>query len=182
MTIDATSIVNGHQVDGDGFIVTPEQPQETVVSQEQIAVNSSEPPKKRRGRPPNSSKLGGPESVSSSSASAKAKAKAKTSFSASDYETMGKQIVGMHEMAAMVTGLPMLRVTLEEGTAVAKALADVGEQYGLAIDGKTGATINLVLTLGMVYGPRLLHIKQARNQAAQQQAANTFENGQPAVS
>lgn len=90
-----------------------------------------------------------------------------------DAATMGTQIVGIHQLAVMFTGIGELLITPEEGRNLADAVVGVCSEYDLNIDGKTGAAIQLFAALAVVYTPRIMQIryrvameKQANEQVA----------------
>jgi len=112
----------------------------------------SEPPKRRRGRPPG--------------AKAKPKPK-KTIYGGDEIGIMGRQLVGVHQIVAMVTGIPEIQIQEQEGALLAQSIANVANEYGLEIDGKTGASVQLFMTVAMIYGPRFLQFR-ARAKSAQQ--------------
>lgn len=87
-----------------------------------------------------------------------------------DAAAMAKQLVGVHTLMAMVTGLPELQISEPEAENLAAAVTNVCEEYGLSISGKTGAAIQLAAACAMIYGPRALMIN-ARIQQAKAQAA-----------
>jgi hypothetical protein len=116
---------------------------------------STVPPGKRgRGRPPGSKSGGGP---------------TKRNAGKSDAAALARQIVGGHVLASMFTGIPELIVNEQEARMLADALIAVAEEYGFALGGKTGATLQLLSALGMVYGTRVFAIA-ARIQKQQQEA------------
>lgn len=141
------------------------EPLETVVSEE---------PKKRRGRPRKTPEIPTEEVGGAAPASRPRKtAKAKSV----DTESLGKQIAGVHQIAAMMTGLPELAITPEEGAHLAKAITAVCDEYGLNFDGKTGAAIQLFAAAGMVYGPRAFAIvARMRQQKAKAEQLETGAN------
>ena len=167
------------ELDKDGFLptdgpVTDNSPQQPA-AQEQPGF---EAPKKRRGRPPKNPDVQSesiPKGSATGAGTAKKKAASKT-YTASDRVVMGKQLAGMHQMVAMMTGLPELAMSEEEGTMLADAIVNVAEQYDLAIDGKTGAALQLAMTAAMIYGPRALAIR-ARAQMAKQAAEQNVVAG-----
>jgi hypothetical protein len=74
-------------------------------------------------------------------------------------------------MFAMITGDPVMQLSDTEAIMLADSLAAVGREYDLAIDGKTGALVQLVGTAAFVYVPRIVHlkVKQKANRKAQGQ-------------
>lgn len=135
--------------------------------------NTGVPPVKKRGRPPGSGKKT-PESIEAGGApvggATKPGKRPKQSFDRETIGLMGKQLVGLHLVAAMSTGLPEMQLNDAEGLALAQGIIGVCEQYDLSLDGKTGAALQLAMTAGMIYGPRLLAV---RKRAAAEQAART---------
>lgn len=141
------------------------------------SAESIEAPKKRgRGRPPKTPDIL-VEEVTEGSEAPKPKrtytprktAKGKTA----DIADLGKQLVGIHAMAAMVTGFNELQLGDDEGEALAKGILDICEQYNLSIDGKTGASLQLLAAAAMIYGPRALMIRHRLLQAKAAQSEMT---------
>lgn len=135
-----------------------------------------EPPKKKRGRPVGSGKKT-PENIEAGAAgptAAKAPGKrAKVSYDKETIALMGKQLVGLHLLAAMGTGIHEMQISEPEGYALAQGVVNVCEQYNLSIDGKTGAALQLAMTAGMIYGPRLLAVRKRANDEAKARGLST---------
>lgn len=83
-----------------------------------------------------------------------------------DAGLMAKQLQGLHLVAARATGLQELEISEAEAAMLAESVAAISREYGLSLDGKTGATIQLVAACAMIYLPRLAHITARRKQAA----------------
>lgn len=149
------------------------------VSVEKDAIAENTPPKKRRGRPPGSGKKTAEEIEAGKEGVNKTEkpAKRKSSTNAEQRSIMARQLVGIHKLAAMATGLPELLITDDEGTLLAHAVANVCDEYGLSVDGKTGATLQLLGTAAMIYGPRALHVMQRAQAEKKSREQNA---GQPA--
>lgn len=94
----------------------------------------------------------------------------------SDPKELGKQIVGVHLMISMMTGLKEIQLSDVEGEQLAGAVIGVAEQYNLAIDGKTGAAIQLLAACAMVYAPRALMIRHRMRQESMQAAPAELDN------
>lgn len=94
----------------------------------------------------------------------------------SDPGVLAKSLMGIHTVVAMVTGIPEAQLKEEEAQALAEGVCAVCEEYGLAIDGKTGATMQLVGALGMIYGPRIFFYKMRIAQTQAQANANGQSN------
>lgn len=130
--------------------------EETIIENPDIA----QPVKRGRGRPckTDAEKAAGKDSPK--------KSKARV---AQDTEELGSQLVGLHKLAALMTGLPELEISSIEGQMLAGGINAVCQEYGLSLGGKTGAAIQLIGALGIVYMPRLVVI-QKRMQAEHQKA------------
>lgn len=171
-----------------GFLKTDATAQEPG-SQSAPEQQFEAPQKRKRGRPSNAEKMAAAgihigSAANSSTAKPRAAKAPKANYTQVDYAAMGKQLVGLHMVVAMATGIPEIQIREEEGMGLAVAIGNVAEQYDLAIDGKTGAMLQLVMTAAMIYGPRALMLKAKAKQAQQQTGAATFEatNGQSAAS
>lgn len=84
-----------------------------------------------------------------------------------DKEALAKQLVSMHEMVARLTGIGLIQIQLQEGMSLAEALESVSREYDLALDGKSGAIIQLIFAAGCVYGPRVMLYQAMKKRAAQ---------------
>ena len=83
----------------------------------------------------------------------------KKGMSVEDQSNLSRQIIGLHQIAAMATGIPELQVGEKEAELLASALANVSAEYGLSLSGKTGATLQLLGVAAMIYLPRLSALK-----------------------
>lgn len=126
---------------------------------------------KRRGRPPkNPPKDGDPSPVDPNAEAPKKRGrpsgkKHKVNLSGDDISLIGKQVTGLHKLAAIATGIPELELSDQEGATLGQAIANVAQEYDLALDGKTGALLQLAAACGMIYVPRFLHLKKRVAQA-----------------
>jgi len=93
---------------------------------------------------------------------------------------LAKQLVGIHQLAAMFTGMGELQLQQEEAQGLADAVVNVCAEYDLNIDGKTGAAVQLFAACAMIYAPRVLQIKfrLAQERAAYEQANPQQPSGQ----
>jgi hypothetical protein len=86
-----------------------------------------------------------------------------------DIPTLAKQLKGVHQMGAMMLGLPMLVLSDPEAVMLAEGFAAVAREYDLSISGKTGATLQLLAAAAVVYVPRMIavdvYIKQKKASA-----------------
>jgi hypothetical protein len=85
-----------------------------------------------------------------------------------DIEQLAKQLKGIHELASnllpikMPDGKMLLALSDTEATQLANAISGVAKEYDLALDGKTGAAIQLFAAVAMIYGPRVYVIQKIR--------------------
>jgi hypothetical protein len=92
-----------------------------------------------------------------------------------DVDALTKQLKGIHALAAnllpirMPDGKLLLELSDTEATQLANAITGVAKEYDLALDGKTGAAIQLLAAAAMIYGPRVYVIQKMRVQMKQQQ-------------
>jgi hypothetical protein len=138
------------------------------------AVEISAP--KKRGRPPKNPPADGnakPVTDDGKGTTSKpGRRKGKVSFTGEDIKTLGKQIVGLHKLAYLATGIPELEISEQEGDLLGGALATVAQEYDLELSGKTGAMLQLVAACGMIYVPRFIALqKRVAIAKAQQKAA-----------
>lgn len=132
------------------------------------------PPKKRRGRPPKNPESVAEEKIGSDAGPGKAKpGPKKRKFGGESVDLLAKQLAGIHNMAAMIMGEPVMILSETESVMLATALVGIAEEYGVMLTGKMAATLQLLGVAGMVYVPRFIDIqrKHARN------PPNTVENG-----
>lgn len=128
-------------------------------------------PPKKRGRPSNAdlaSRLGKSPDTPKSVDDAKPMpgkrgpkpGRRKKGMSDEDKGTLAKQVMGLHQIASMATGVPELAISEPEAALLASAIANVSVEYGLSMSGKTGALLQLLGVAAMVYLPRLGAVKQ----------------------
>lgn len=128
-------------------IVTPPAPEPT-------------PKKRGPGRPPKDSTKPTAEKIPSESAGVKTRKK--TTY---DVGLLSKQLMGLHIMAAGLTGIPEVQIAPQEADMLASGVIAVAEQYDLSIDGKTGAAIQLLAAAAMVYAPRVIALQRRIKEA-----------------
>jgi hypothetical protein len=138
----------------------------------QVTPTPSDPPKRKRGRPTDAERALRESLGEVKDAPAGAKRGPKPKGKRSDPASLAKSLVGIHQLAAMVTSIPECQLSEQEGAALAEAVTAVCDEYGLSIDGKTGAAMQLFGACAMIYGPRLfsfrMRMAQQRVQAEQQ--------------
>lgn len=81
-----------------------------------------------------------------------------------DAQALGRQIQGIHILAAQITGIEEIILSEGESTELAKSVLSVCAEYDLSIDGKTGAALQLLATAAMLYIPR--YFRYRSNHAA----------------
>ena len=121
---------------------------------------------KRRGRPPKSANGATntlPETPVTGDSPPRVKRKRKAK--PIDAALLSKQIVGLHKVAATMTGLRELEISEFEAVMLAESLAAVSREYDVTLDGKVAATIQLAAAIGVIYVPRLVMIKKRAAQA-----------------
>ncbi len=134
----------------------------TVNKPEPSADSPPEISPKRRGRPPKNAN-GAAEPLTETSvtgADSPPKVKRKRKAKPIDAGLLAKQIVGLHKVAATMTGLRELEISEFEATMLAESLAAVSREYDVTLDGKLAATIQLAAAIGVIYVPRVVMIKK----------------------
>lgn len=71
-----------------------------------------------------------------------------------DRKALSNQLIGLHLGLALATQIPQMELKKEEADALASALADLQEEYGVKINRKAQLWFALVTALGVVYVPR----------------------------
>lgn len=123
--------------------------QESVVE----VVPETEKPKPRRGRPRKNPELLAEEIPGKAPAASRPRKTAKGK--GADAEALAQQLVGIHQIVAMVSGIPEAQISEEEAGHLAKGITAVCDEYGLSLGGKTGAALQLAAAAAMIYGPRI---------------------------
>jgi len=124
-----------------------------------------EPPKKRRGRPPNSSKILDEKSINESGpAKEKRSYKKKAQYDSSSIENLARQIQGLHFIAVKMSGFKELEISEAESAMLAESVVNVAREYDLALSGKTGALLQLTGVAVMIYLPRFMAINERQPQ------------------
>lgn len=129
-----------------------------------------QPPKKRRGRPPKNPQLQEQSTSPGNEAKPKRAYTKKTervTFDSDSTRKLAKQLEGIHLMIASITKLNELCISDVESMMLAQSLQTMSAEYNLSLDGKTGATIQLVATAAMIYVPRVIVINNKIKQAQQ---------------
>lgn len=165
--------------------VEPEAP--TVAGntpEESITAPSGDTPRRKRGRPSDAERAlresvgAAPTGDAGITGGAKRGPKPKGT-KVSDPAVLARSLVGIHQLGAMLLQVQELVITEDEGKGLADAVTAVCEEYGLAIDGKTGAAMQLFGACAMIYGPRYFHFKM---RLAHERAQREQTNGQSSSS
>lgn len=145
------------------------QTQTEEVEQNAGAVpESPDTPKRRgRGRPPKDD-TAAPAKETAGAAAGTSRPRKTAGKTKMDASVLGKQLVGIHQLAYGFTGqqFPEIIISEQEGQMLAESVSAVCEQYDLSIDGKTGAFLQLLATGAMVYAPRYFAIRKRVRDAA----------------
>lgn len=139
---------------------------------EQPPQDDAPPVRRARGRPRKDGSTAPTKETPSGSAPRRGrppKSGTKKVYSVDEITLLGKQLVGIHAMASMMTQIPEAAISDPEGLMMAQSIVNLADQYDLELDGKTGAAIQLLATAAMIYAPRVIAVK--RRMAAEQ--ANT---------
>lgn len=123
-----------------------------------------EEPRKKRGRPPkdslNEESIGDEKPRKKPGPKPGSKRKKSRTWDNEARQALARQLIGIHMLAVSATGLAELAISENEAVLLADAMANVAQEYDLALDGKTGATIQLIATGAMIYLPRIAMINQ----------------------
>lgn len=135
-----------------------------------IRIELSEQPRKRRGRQPKSD-------TGNSS-------KSKPSLAVTDRKKFSRQLVGVHQAAALLFRNPLIAITDDEGTALGNALMDVLELHSVKVSPTMLAYLNLAGVSAMIYGPKIAVSIAVSNQKKAAKASSGIEQaaqGAPVV-
>lgn len=80
-----------------------------------------------------------------------------------DKGLLASQIFGLHQIAATVTGQPILMLQPSEATALADRVTDLVGHYGFQPQGPIMLWIGLAATAGAIYLPRVLSIRAMKS-------------------
>lgn len=84
----------------------------------------------------------------------------KKRFSKQDIDSYSRQLKGWHEAAALILKEPSLNITETEAIELTTALSVVVEEYGMVVDPKISALIQLIGVAGVIYIPKAIHVKR----------------------
>lgn len=141
-------------------IIAPEL--EPIIAPVSDGSENIEPPKKRRGRPPNSSKILEEKTIGNEPPKEKRAYKKKADSFAPNVDNLARQIQGLHFIAVKMSGFNELAIDENEAKMLAESIVNVAREYDLSMSGKTGAMIQLIGVAAMVYMPRLISINERK--------------------
>lgn len=78
---------------------------------------------------------------------------------------LASKLSGAHQLAALATGLPILQLDKAEADEYAGAILEVAKYHSITLDGKLFAWIQLLATVGTIYGTRILMLRRMRAEA-----------------
>lgn len=153
----------------------PAAPPTSAAPESPASTPETTPPQIRRGpgRPRKDAPVSPSDAAAAGSAPKPARGRPKkgVTFSGDDVAAMAKQVQGLHQLAALATGIPELELQREEAEMLGVAIARVCEEYGLSLSGKTGALLQLAAAGAMIYAPRLSAVASRVKQQAQAKRA-----------
>lgn len=117
-------------------------------------------PVRRRGRPP------GARNRDTSAPSDPAPRQARRSRLGLNVDTLGRQLVGAHQIATVVTGTDLV-ISDSDGKTLAEPIIAIADYYGLSASGPWVLWVNLVVAMAMVYGPKVLPLVMQRKSEAE---------------
>lgn len=79
---------------------------------------------------------------------------------------LAKKISGAHMLAAMYTGLPLIQLQDDEAESMAAAFLEVAKYHSVKLDGKVFAWVQLLGTMGIIYGTRVIAFRHMRAEHA----------------
>lgn len=164
MTNPAEQIEQPDTATGDAGATVPERPSQ----------DDAPPVRRGRGRPPkNPGATPNKETPGAAPKRGRPAGASKKVYSIDEIQLLGKQLVGIHQMAAMMTQIPEAQISDPEGLMMAQSIVNVANQYDLELDGKTGAMIQLLATAAMIYAPRVIMVKRRMSEQAQSGVVQT---------
>jgi hypothetical protein len=83
-------------------------------------------------------------------------------------------------MAAMLSGQQFLMLAEPEAQMLGNALYDVAEEYGITLSGPRAVWIKLAAAVGMIYGPRAVHVMQENAKRKQMNGVSPTRPATPA--
>ena len=93
-------------------------------------------------------------------------------------EELASKIKGLHQLAYMATGLEDVLITDKQAGMLAASIDSVSREFGVMLSGKTGAIIGMVLTMAMIYAPKVFIVMakiDAMKKAKASQSGNVVD-------
>ncbi|MGH8710374.1 MAG: hypothetical protein ACREVA_03535 [Burkholderiales bacterium] len=141
---------------------------ESVGVPEALEADVPTPSAKKRGRPSKDIPRG-------ADANPKSAPKRKRATVASRIAGLARQLIGAHQMVAMLPGLEVFRIADWEAELLASAMVCVADEYGVVVSGKIAATAQLIVACVVIYGPRVAALRIAR-MAVEKSIDTTLDN------
>ncbi len=133
-TLDGSEIVDAPEPKRRGrppnFPVDAAEPSSEVDLPESVPLDT-ERPKKRRGRPPKSER---------------------------NLDGVKQLLFTTHMVLSRIASCPELAIDDAEASMFATSLATLADHYKIRLEGKSGAVVGFIYTLGIIYGPRAIAI------------------------
>lgn len=98
-----------------------------------------------------------------------------------DRDAISAILFSAHAMLAGITRTPELALDQGEAKTIAEATSKVAELYDVTADPKTIAWSNLIMTLGMVYGTRIVAINMRRKDERKKRAQSNVAPIRPDI-
>lgn len=141
ITLDGSEIVNEPEPKKRGrppkLSVVDEMPDAMGDLPEPVALET-ERPRKRRGRPPKAER---------------------------NLDGIKQLLLTTHMVLSRIASCPELAIDDGEANMFANSLATLADHYKIKLDGKSGALVGFIYTLGIIYGPRAVAISiRVRNE------------------
>ena len=96
--------------------------------------------------------------------------KKRTTKNKDNNQSLANGIAAFHKILANVSKQPLIELQDEESEKMATAINEVLSHYDIAVNPLTAAYVNLAVTMGMIYAPRIYMYKLIQHQ--KQQEAN----------
>lgn len=127
--------------------------------------------KRGRGRPRKSADGSTDATGSAGQQAGKSKSQASKKL---DVGLFARQIVGAHQMLAVITKNPIWAIDDKAAEALANALMDVMSHHSINVNPATLAYMKLIGIAAAIYGPKIMVVKM-QNDQKKKEAANTID-------
>jgi hypothetical protein len=86
----------------------------------------------------------------------------------SDIPAIANQLMFWHSAASKLLKQPLIEIERDEADMLAKSLAKLMEEYSIVISGKTAAIVGMLVSVGAIYGPRVMLIQEIKERERKQ--------------